>query len=348
MPIFPSTKSQLGTLVHDSALSLLTGNPTLPDRQWARPISPLLKLLFIILCALQLCIFLVSGLGGVGLWVFVQWNGGNNPLTGSDSLLLSLLFEGWFVVGALLGLCILGMSRFWAIPPGVQWGWMGLRLASLVFVIFVPIQMTGLLNDETQSLATGLVLLLTSSFFLKHGWLTIDEVIHISSGKSGIRAKVFVKGEDLIFLSYRREDSQVWTDRIAKALKEHFGEKVVFQDVDGIPPGVDFRQHLQDHLAHCQAILVVIGPNWVSAKDAIGIQRLQKEHDWVKLEIEIGLERNLPIIPLLVDKTAMPPQKELPGSINELAFKNSLPIRNNPDFETDMGRLINSLERYVT
>ena len=148
-------------------------------------------------------------------------------------------------------------------------------------------------------------------------------------------------------MSYRRGDSQAWTDRIADDLKEHFGKKAVFQDVEAIPPGVDFRQHLHTQLHNCQLVLVVIGPDWVNAKDEQGNRRLDQEHDWVRLEIEIALHRKIPLIPLLVDNAKMPVQKGLPESIKEFPFQNSLPIRSNPDFRGDMNRLIQSLEEYV-
>lgn len=47
-----------------------------------------------------------------------------------------------------------------------------------------------------------------------------------------------------IFISYRRSDSQGITGRIYDRLVEKFGERSVFQDVDDIPPGVDFRTYL--------------------------------------------------------------------------------------------------------
>jgi hypothetical protein len=44
----------------------------------------------------------------------------------------------------------------------------------------------------------------------------------------------------IIFICYRREDSQFITDRIFDHLTRHFSRKSLFKDVDNIPPGVDF------------------------------------------------------------------------------------------------------------
>ena len=45
-------------------------------------------------------------------------------------------------------------------------------------------------------------------------------------------------------------------------------------DVDNIPVGVDFVTHLNGQVAACDAVLVVIGPNWLKAKDKAGQRRL--------------------------------------------------------------------------
>jgi hypothetical protein len=154
-------------------------------------------------------------------------------------------------------------------------------------------------------------------------------------------------GTDSIFLSYRRADSQLWTDRIADALKVPFGLHAVFQDVESIPPGVDFRQYLHTQLARCQVFLAVIGQSWLNIKDNQGNRRLDLAEDMVRLEIEVALQRRIPIIPLLLDRATMPARHALPDPIGDLAFKNSLSIRPNPDFRSDMTRLIRTLEAHL-
>ena len=65
-----------------------------------------------------------------------------------------------------------------------------------------------------------------------------------------------------IFISYRRADSQHVTDRISDHMHQHFGQDNVFQDVDNIPFGVDFREYLRQEVEKCDAVLVIIGPDW--------------------------------------------------------------------------------------
>ena len=55
-------------------------------------------------------------------------------------------------------------------------------------------------------------------------------------------------------------------DRLAHA----FGRDNLFMDVDHIPVGADFVAHLNSQIAACSVFLVVIGPNWLNAKDESG------------------------------------------------------------------------------
>ena len=65
-----------------------------------------------------------------------------------------------------------------------------------------------------------------------------------------------------IFLSYRREDSAAEAGRIYDRLRIHFGDNAVFMDIDAIPFGVDFREHIREAVEQCGILLAVIGPNW--------------------------------------------------------------------------------------
>src|SRR4051812_38879350 len=93
-----------------------------------------------------------------------------------------------------------------------------------------------------------------------------------------------------LFISYRRDDARHLTDRIYDRLVTQFGKAAVFKDVDAIPLGVDFRGHLTESVAQCDVVLVVIGRNWLSVRDASGRRRLDDENDLVRAEIELALQ----------------------------------------------------------
>ncbi len=65
-----------------------------------------------------------------------------------------------------------------------------------------------------------------------------------------------------IFLSYRRQDSIGVAGRIYDRLRAHFGNDAVFMDIDSIPFGEDFREHIDAAVSQCDVVLAVIGSKW--------------------------------------------------------------------------------------
>jgi hypothetical protein len=149
-----------------------------------------------------------------------------------------------------------------------------------------------------------------------------------------------------IFISYRRADSADVTGRIYDRLAEHFGASAIFKDVDSIPPGIDFKEHLEKAVGKCKIFLVVIGDTWLKNDDLLN-DRLQDPRDFVRIEIEAALNRKIRIIPLLVRGASMPAEEKLPTSLQKLVYRNAIPIRPDPDFHRDMDRLIAAVSDYI-
>src|SRR5438034_10553702 len=102
-----------------------------------------------------------------------------------------------------------------------------------------------------------------------------------------------------VFLSYRRDDAPDAAGRIHDRLIAKYSSDRIFMDVDTIPPGIDFRRVIDEAVGKCQVFLAVIGPGWLMAVDRAGQVRLQNPADFVRLEIEAALERDIPVIPVL-------------------------------------------------
>jgi len=160
------------------------------------------------------------------------------------------------------------------------------------------------------------------------------------------KEKVKLTRSPRVFISYRRADSTDVTGRIYDRLKEHFGKSAIFKDVDSIPPGVDFKEHLEKAVGKCKVFLVVIGDRWLEAKDEKRRNRLGDPDDFVRIEIESALKRNIMIIPLLVRGASMPAEVKLPPSLRKLVYRNAVPIRPDPDFHGDIDRLIEAITNH--
>jgi len=132
-------------------------------------------------------------------------------------------------------------------------------------------------------------------------------------------------------------------DRLAGA----FGAEQVFKDVDDIPLGRDFRKVIDQAVSGCDVLLVVIGRDWLDVRNEHGRRRIDDPADFVRLEIESALNREIPVIPLLVRDAMLPPADDLPGSLGELVYRNGIPVRADPDIHRDMDRLIQALRELV-
>ncbi len=146
-----------------------------------------------------------------------------------------------------------------------------------------------------------------------------------------------------MFISYRRDDSGVQSPRLYDRLIAHFGCDSVFMDVDTIPFGVDFRDHLEDAVSRCDVLLAVIGPTWLQRNNA-GRRRLDDANDFVRFEIETALRGNKRVIPVLIAPALVPKESELPETLRELAYRNAVKLDPGQDFDSDVDRLIRGLE----
>jgi hypothetical protein len=145
-----------------------------------------------------------------------------------------------------------------------------------------------------------------------------------------------------ITIFYRRDDSLDITGRIYDRLAGHFGREAVFRDIDDIPPGADFRRHIDRVIDASDIVLAIMGPRWIGPDDEQ--RRLASPDDPVRLEIETALRKNKPLIPVLVSRAVMPPQDELPDSLHDFGYLNAVQVDSGQDFDFHVGRLIRAVE----
>jgi formylglycine-generating enzyme required for sulfatase activity len=150
----------------------------------------------------------------------------------------------------------------------------------------------------------------------------------------------------MIAISYRREDSLPITGRLYDHLQAKFGKHNVFMDFDSIPPGVDFREKIKETIERSSLVIAVIGPRWIG-EQGDGSRRIDDPVDVVRLELEHAASRGIPIIPLLVNNTAMPRPDTLPSTLQWLAFRNALPLDTGIDFHNHTDRLIHGISELV-
>ena len=117
-------------------------------------------------------------------------------------------------------------------------------------------------------------------------------------------------------------------------------------DVAGIEAGRDFRKAIEESIAKCGVLLVVMGPGWVTAKNEAGVRRLDDPGDFVRAEVASALRRDIPVIPVLVHGAAMPRVEDLPDDLKDLAYRNCVELTH-ARWKSDVQLLLDPLRRLI-
>jgi hypothetical protein len=149
---------------------------------------------------------------------------------------------------------------------------------------------------------------------------------------------------DRIFISYRRQETAYAAGWLFDRLAERFGPDQIFKDVDSIELGEDFVQEINRAVGSTDVLLALIGDRWLSITDDDGVRRLDHPDDFVRIEIEAALSRDVRIIPILIDGATMPSAAELPQSLAPLAHRQALELSPSR-FQSDTSRLLAVLEK---
>ena len=139
-----------------------------------------------------------------------------------------------------------------------------------------------------------------------------------------------------VFVSYRREDNPWVAGRLRDRLVEAYGDSNVFFDVDDIPMGDDFRDVIRGTLEDVDVVLAIIGSGW-------NPDRLAEGTDFVRAELVEALRLHKRVIPVLIGDTPMPSVAVLPSDLGEFAYLNAVRLRPDPDFTSDVARLVTGL-----
>jgi hypothetical protein len=145
-----------------------------------------------------------------------------------------------------------------------------------------------------------------------------------------------------IFISYRRSDSAAIVGHIYERLAARYKTESVFRDINKMPLGKNFYDHIKEELAGCDVVLVVVGTQWL-ATDAQGQSRVRQSDDPVRLEVEAALQSGATVIPIMVEDAAIPKPADLPESLKTFPALAGTRI-NVEDFDTHLERLMQSID----
>lgn len=149
-----------------------------------------------------------------------------------------------------------------------------------------------------------------------------------------------------IFISYRRDDTSGYAGRLYDGLVRRFGNDQVFMDMR-ILPGQNFVQVIEEAVGQSDALVALIGRQWLSISDTKGQRRIDDPDDFVRLEISTALHNGILVIPTLVREATMPSQDDLPEDLHQLTWQNALEL-SDERWEYDLNRLFLAIEEHST
>lgn len=147
-----------------------------------------------------------------------------------------------------------------------------------------------------------------------------------------------------IFISYRRSDAAGHARALHRDLCRRFDRERIFFDRDTIESGEDFPDRLRDGVSQCMALVALIGPDWLDARDKDDKRRLDDPHDFVRHEIALALSQGKKVIPVLFDDTPMTGANTVPDDLTGLARCDALTLRGKTyEYDTQLAELVRIL-----
>jgi len=117
-----------------------------------------------------------------------------------------------------------------------------------------------------------------------------------------------------IAISYRRTDESETLKLLVAKLKDHFGEKNVYVDVESTDVGEGWMLRWSQAYVGADCIIAVIGPHWSP-------ERLRQKDDPVLLEVSGGSWASLGwqrVVPVMIDGGVLPARGQLPLGMRPL------------------------------
>jgi TIR domain/Kelch motif len=145
-------------------------------------------------------------------------------------------------------------------------------------------------------------------------------------------------------MSYRRQETEWPAGWLFDRLAEHFHGAEVFKDIDSIEFGDDFVEVITTAVQSCDVLLALIGDRWLTMTDDEGRRRIDNPDDFVRIEIQAALDRNVRVVPILIYGARMPQAQDLPPSLAGLVRRHALELSVSR-FDDDVSRLLRVLDK---
>jgi TIR domain len=145
-----------------------------------------------------------------------------------------------------------------------------------------------------------------------------------------------------VFISYRREDTAAAAGRVYDRLCALLPLENAFIDVSTIRGGENFQQKTLLEIARSDVALVFIGKKWMDPRPGSNEARIWETGDYVREEVRSILNKDMLVLPVLVDGALMPPSELLPEDIRPVTARNALALRHDR-FNDDVDNIFSAI-----
>jgi hypothetical protein len=149
-----------------------------------------------------------------------------------------------------------------------------------------------------------------------------------------------------IFINFRNGDGDWAAKLIRDTLAGRLGEENIFLSSDSIPLGTQYPDTLTEKARTCDALLALVGPDWLTIAGADGRPRLFADGDWVRREIATALAAGRRVAAIRLDDAPRLRPDDLPPDIRELADRQDARI-NRRQFDHDIAGLEQALMEII-
>jgi nucleotide-binding STING sensor domain-containing protein/TIR domain-containing protein len=142
------------------------------------------------------------------------------------------------------------------------------------------------------------------------------------------------------FICYRHDDNQDFVEHIRSGFTWHYGKDNVFMDYDSIPGGVDWRGYILEQIEHCDALIIIIGPDW--------IERIKKDpfrkDDPVRIEIEEAFKQKKLVYPIYIKGAEVPDNNLIPDELKGILDIQGTFLKSGRDVTNRIVPMLKSIE----
>jgi hypothetical protein len=146
------------------------------------------------------------------------------------------------------------------------------------------------------------------------------------------------------FISYRRDDQSDFVEHIRTWFAWRHGRSNVFMDFDSIPVGTPFPDYIREQIERCDALLAIIGPQWVDRVRA----EPHRDDDWVRVEIRSALELSKLVVPICIKGAKMPRNTDLQPQLRGMLNIQAAYLDSGPNFIDTIQATIASIEELLS